>query len=219
MVLPRVYLSCHTAYARAVVAHHDEQILSDKTYIFILTHDLDMGESLPVGTYLVLAFDDENASVTQYSISLAAAVHIEFKHGFVIFAPRPIACAVVAIVAFVWLLAGVGSAARGVHIRGVEHHAIYVPVSVWKIAAVGPVCDVGRQESVSAQLDILPEHTLAVGDVGYDATARDIEFQDFGEHVFVWRLVRAQNEIVSGDAVSDDPLGVYSHVCVLNTNP
>ena len=190
-----MYLPCHTAYAWAVVAHHNEEVFGNKPDVFILPHDLDMGESLPVGTYLVLAFDDENAAVSQHSISLATAVNVEFEHGFVIFAPRPIAGAVVAIVAFVWLLAGICSAARGVHIRRVEHHAIYVPVSVWKIATVGPVCDVGWQKPISAQFDILPEHSLAIGNISYNATLRDIEFQDLGNtsSLGAWYALRTRS--------------------------
>ena len=215
MVLPRVHLSCHTTYPRAVVAHHNEEVFSNKTHVFILSHDFDMCESLTVGTYFVLALDDEYSAIPQYPVSLSTAINVQFKNSFVIFAPRPITRAIVAVVAFVWILARVRGATRGVHIWRVEHHAIYVSISVWKITTVGPVCNVGWQKPVSAQFYILPEHTLAIGDISYNAAPGNIEFQDFGEHVFVGRLVCAQDKIVSGGAVSDDPFGSRSHVCVL----
>ncbi len=210
-------LSCHTAYAWAIVTHYHEQILGDKTDVFIRLHNLDMCESLPVGAYLILALDNQNSTVPQYSISLPTAVNVEFKHGFVIFTPCPITRAVVAIVAFVWLLAGVCSATRGVHIRRIEHDTIYVPIFVREIATVGPVCDVGRQESVSAQFYILPEHALAVCDIGYDAALGNIEFQDFREHILIRRLVCAQNEIISRGSVSDNPFCARSHVYILKS--
>ena len=209
-----MYLSCHTAYARAIITHYYEQILGDKTDVFILPHDLDMCKSLPVGTYFVLALDDKHSAIPQYPVSLSTTINVQFKHGFVIFAPCPITRAIVAVVAFVWILARVRGATRGVHVWRVEHHTIYIPVSVRKVTTVGTICDVGRQESVSAKFYILPEHALAIGDVSYNATFGNIEFQDFGEHVFVRRLVCAQNEIISGGAVPDDPLCARSQTYV-----
>ena len=134
-----MYLPCHTAYAWTVVTHYHEQVFGNKTHVFILLHDLDMSESLPVGTYFVLALDDEYSAIPQYPVSLSTAINVQFKNSFVIFAPRPITRAIVAVVAFVWILARVRGATRGVHIWRVEHHAIYVSISVWKITTVGPV--------------------------------------------------------------------------------
>ena len=215
MILPGMNLLCHTAYPRAIIPHYHEQILGNKPHVFIRLHNLDMGESLPIGTYFVLTLDNQHASVSKNSIGFSSTLNIKFKHGFVIFAPRPIARAIVAVVAFIRFLARVRSATRRVHVWRVEHHTIYVSVSVREITAVGPVCDVGRQESVSAQFYILPEHTLAVGDIRHDAALEYIEFQDFGEHILIRRLICAQNEIIFRGSVSDNPFCARSHVCVL----
>ncbi len=61
MVLPRVRLNKHPAHTRLAVSHHDEEVFADEAIVAVLVDDLNVGESLLVGTYLVLTLDDEHA--------------------------------------------------------------------------------------------------------------------------------------------------------------
>ncbi len=215
MVFPRVNLPCHTAYSRPVISHYHKQVFSNKADVLILPHNLDMGESLPVGAYFVLALDDEYAAVSQDAVSFLAAVNIQFQHRFVIFASGSIAGAVVAIVVFVWPVARVRCPARRVHIGRVEDNAIYLAIFVGKSAAVGSIGNVGWAKSVLPLFDVLPEHPFAVGHVRYNATGWHIESEYFREYVLIRRLMCAENKVIFGDAIPDDPFGLRSQVHVL----
>lgn len=46
---------------RAIPSDNNEQILGNEPDLLIHAHDLNMSESLPVGTNVVLAFYDKNA--------------------------------------------------------------------------------------------------------------------------------------------------------------
>ena len=48
MILAGVNLLRCAAYARAIVAHHDKQVLRDKAQVFVFPGDFDVRESLAV---------------------------------------------------------------------------------------------------------------------------------------------------------------------------
>lgn len=60
MVFAGVNLAHRPADPRTVGSHHYEQVFGDKPYLFVFFDNLNVGEALPVGAYLILAFHDQH---------------------------------------------------------------------------------------------------------------------------------------------------------------
>ena len=72
--------------------------MGDEPHFTVSLHDLDMGEPLGIRAYLVLALHDQHASIPQDAVGFGPGFQIQVKHGFVVFAARPIAATVIPVV-------------------------------------------------------------------------------------------------------------------------
>ena len=91
MVLSGMNLSDCPANAWPVVPDHNEQVLGDKPQFVIHLHDLNVGESLAIGTNFVLTFDDQYAPIPQYPPGFTATFPVQVQYGFMVFASGPVA--------------------------------------------------------------------------------------------------------------------------------
>ena len=88
MVLPRMHLPQQPRHPRPVGPHQHEQVARVEAQLGQPGDDLHMGQLLPVGADLVLAFDDEDAVVAQHPPRLRRRREVEVQHRLV---PAPAA--------------------------------------------------------------------------------------------------------------------------------
>lgn len=63
MVLARMNLSNGSAYARFIVPHDHEYILTSKAHILICLNYFHVSEALLIRTYLILTLDNKNPAI------------------------------------------------------------------------------------------------------------------------------------------------------------
>ena len=85
MILARVNLPEHAAYAGFVHADDHEQILHNKTHSVQLVDDFDVREALLVGANLILAFHDVNTLRFEDTVSFLRSFEVQVEDGVVIF--------------------------------------------------------------------------------------------------------------------------------------
>ncbi len=93
------------------------------------------------------------------------------------------------------------------HVRRVKDDTVDFAVSVRQVATVDAGFQVGSSQVVCAAGYISPEYAFAVSDVGNYAAGLNVQFEDLGENEFVAVQVGAEDEVVRGDAVTDNALG------------
>jgi len=142
VVLASVNLPQDSAYSGSVLSYNDKQVFDNEAYLCKLVDDLDVGQSLFVCTYLILAFDDEDTCRLDDSECFSRTGKIQVEHSLVIFL-RVVICPVVVVVGLKVLVVLMCSPARRVHVRRVEHHAVHGSAFVRKLSAVNSVTNVG----------------------------------------------------------------------------
>ena len=78
MQFPCVNLFDHAANAWPVSPDNDKQILRDKSQLRIVHHDFEMGESLSVGTDLILTLHNQDSTIPQHAKGFFPCLTIEF---------------------------------------------------------------------------------------------------------------------------------------------
>ena len=122
VILPSMGLPQQSADPRLALADDNEQILGNEPMRCQLVNDFHVCQSLLIGAYLVLAFDNVNPASAQDSPSLTRCRKIQIQYCFMVFLVR--VGLVVFIVAFVVLVIDVSRAARCVHVGGgqIQHN-------------------------------------------------------------------------------------------------
>jgi hypothetical protein len=86
-------------------------------------YDLDMGKPLPVGTYLVLAFDNKYPASFEDTKHFPGCLEIEVQYGLMVFL-LIFKGFIIPVIPFIALVIGMGGSARDVHIRRVKNNAV-----------------------------------------------------------------------------------------------
>jgi len=86
--------------------------------------DLDVGQTLLIGTNFIGAFDDEDALVSKDPVSFGCSLEVQVQDGFVVLSGRGVGGGVVPIVLFVVLVIDVRGTAGRMHIGWIEYDAV-----------------------------------------------------------------------------------------------
>lgn len=210
MILPRVQLSQHPADARSVVSEDDEQVVNLEPNFRQLVDDLDMRESLSVRANLVLALHDQYAARFQNPERLCRSPEVQVEDGFMVFLGRvdnPVVVVIMLVVLVVLMRRPPGC----VHVGRVENDTVNHPVAIWQLPAVNTGGQVGGANVVCSGFDVLPEHTLAIRDIGNETPRRHVQRQDVREYVVVRPLIGGKDEFICCDATRNP-------VCFLGSN-
>ena len=135
MVFPGVDLLFDPADPWHVGPYDDKKILRIKPHPFIFINDLDMGQALRVGAYLVHTFDNQNTPVTQDALRFGACTKVHIRHSRMVLRRAPVLFILIALVSVgVGISKGVvGPRSRllavlapvkAFHIRGVENDTV-----------------------------------------------------------------------------------------------
>jgi len=202
VVLAGVHLPQHAAYTGLVHSEHHEQVLDHKAQSREFVDDFDMGQTLLVGTNLILALHNVNALRLKHPMSLPRAPEIEIENRFVVFL-APVFCPVVVVVNLEVLVVLVRSPARRVHVGRVGHNAVHRGIAVRQLPAVHTIPKVSRPQVVGASRNVLPKDPFAIGNVRDQAALGNEELQDVRENLVVRRLIRREDQFVRSDTTSD----------------
>jgi len=75
-----------------------------------------------------------------------------------------------------------GSAARCVHIRRIEHDTVQFTVLVGQIATIHAILNIGCPQVVGFSWNVSPEYPFSVGDVSDNATRPDVKLENLWEY-------------------------------------
>jgi hypothetical protein len=98
--------------------------------------------------------------------------------------------------------------ARRVHIRGIEHNAVDLAVTVWQLATVNASLNVCRSQLIAPRWDISPENASPISNIRHRAPRLHVKLQDFFEYGVIGVDVGAQNEIIRRASMFDDAIGL-----------
>lgn len=203
MVLSRMDLLEHATHTGPVAPHQGEQILDHEPLSRELVDNLDMRQSLLIGTDLIRTFHDVDAFVPQHAARFDGGGEIQVEYGLVVLPRRPVAGAVVPVILLVVLVTHVRRAAGCVHVGRIEDDTVKAAVLVGQVTAIDAARDVAREEPVRSSRDLLPEHALAVRDIGHRALWRDVEGEDSREQLVAGALVGREDELIRQTPAGD----------------
>ena len=207
MVLPGMYLPDSTTHAGAVLPNDNKQVFGHKPHFLAVPHDFNMREVLPVRTYFILAFHDQDAAVPQNAIRFPGCVTIQVHNRLMILALGLVSAAVVPVMIFKRLVASVCRSARCVHVRRVENDAINLAIAIREIPTVNAILNVGCPKVVFIALDMSPENAFAVGHIGNNASLWNVETENAGENLVVSVRIGAECQVVCCGSVSNNSSG------------
>jgi len=197
-------LAEHSAYPWLVLAEHHKEILHHEAHGAQLVDDFHMGQPLLIGANLVLALHNINPLGLQHPVRFRRPFKIKVEDGFVIFLCAIFRTIVVIIVLEILVVLMRGAAGR-MHVGRIEHYAIKGRIAIGQLAAIHSVAQVSCSNVVRARWNILPEHPLAVSDIGHKAALRHKELQHVGEYLVVGGLAGREDKLVCRDAPGHAP--------------
>ena len=194
-----------TANSGPVIADHHKEVLSNESHFLIGQHNLYVRESLPVGTNLILAFHNQNATFPQDAIRFPARIYVQGEYGLVVSCFGWIARTIVAIVFFKRCVCRMRSSSWRVHVRRIKHHAVNAIVFIGHFSAVNTSLDVSSQNFVTLKRDVSPECALPVSHIRNPASRGNVKLQNPWKHPPIAICVGGYNEIVGRLPIADNP--------------
>ena len=84
MVFSCMDLLDSSADARPVVAHYHKEVLGNESKSRKGLHQLNVGKSLPIGAYLILALDDEDPAFSKHPVGFRACTRVQLQNSFMV---------------------------------------------------------------------------------------------------------------------------------------
>ena len=193
-------LPYNAAHTWLVLPHYNEQVFCDKPHVSIHVNDLDINLCLFAHTSSWHFTMSTPRSRSTRRASIPASLYRSSTASWYmlsVWPPEPV-------MALKLDLGSMRGASWRMHVWWVKNHAVHLPVTIWKPAAINAVKDVGLSQIIHSIVNIPPKHALPIRHICDNASWGNVKPKYFWKNTIVSFHMRAQYKVVCGLATTND---------------